>query len=250
MYHGSNLLSKAIFPAMKKLLILALLMSVWHGARGADARYTVVTVDPAREDLRLFLADQAGQPFKRFPKLAEWLARRDLELVFAVNAGMYHHDFSPVGLLVQDGKEVAPLNLAAGYGNFFLKPNGVFMVTAAGPQVVETREYPALAEGVRLATQSGPLLLRKGVMHPAFLPDATSRHIRNGVGIVDGKAVFVMSEQPVTFYEFAAYFRDQLKCQDALYLDGSISSLYSRVLGRSDERAQLGPILGVVRKLK
>jgi uncharacterized protein YigE (DUF2233 family) len=70
------------------------------------------------------------------------------------------------------------------------------------------------------------------------------------VGIVDGKAVFVMSEQPVTFHEFAAYFRDQLKCQDALYLDGSISSLYSHSLGRNDQRGQLGPILGVVRKQK
>ncbi len=235
---------------MKKLLILALLMSFWQAARGAETRYTVVTVDLAREDLRIFLADDAGQPFKRFFRLANWLAQRDLHLEFAVNAGMYHHDFSPVGLLVQDGKELAPLNRDAGFGNFFLKPNGVFLVTAAGPQVVESGEYPALAKGVRLATQSGPLLLRKGVMHPAFLADATSRHIRNGVGIVDGKAVFVMSEQPVTLYEFAAYFRDQLKCQDALYLDGSISSLYSQALGRNDQRGQLGPILGVVSKQK
>lgn len=249
MYHGCNLVSKGIALAMKKLLILALLVSFWQAARGSEARYTVVTVDPARDDLRIFLADESGQAFKRFSRLAHWLSGHELQLAFATNAGMYHHDFRPVGLLVQDGKELAPLNLAGGYGNFFLKPNGVFLVSGAGAQVVESGEYPALAKGVRLATQSGPLLLRKGVMHPAFLADASSRHIRNGVGIVDGKALFVISEQPVTLYEFAAYFRD-LKCQDALYLDGSISSLYSLALGRNDERARLGPILGVVREAK
>ncbi len=233
---------------MKRLLICLLLCALLPSVRAAEARYTVVTVDPAREDLRLFLADEAGQAFKSFRRLSAWLAGRERELVFAVNAGMYHHDFTPVGLLVQDGKQIAPLNLADGVGNFFMKPNGVFLVSAAGPQVISAAEYPALGHGVRLATQSGPLLLRRGVIHPAFLADATSRHIRNGVGIVDGKAVFVISEQPVTFHEFAIYFRDTLGCQDALYLDGSISSLYSATLGRHDERARLGPILAVVRK--
>jgi len=40
-------------------------------------------------------------------------------------------------------------------------------------------------------------------------------------------------------------FRDRLKCPDALYLDGSVSSLFVRSLGRDDERSSLGPIIGV-----
>lgn len=210
-----------------------------------DARFTVTTIDTARQDLELFLNDDAGQPFNSFSRLAAWLQARSKRLGFAVNAGMYHADFAPVGLLVQDGKQVAPLNLDDGIGNFFLKPNGVFLVTRSGPKVVESSEYPLLGKGARLATQSGPLLLRNGVIHPAFNPASASRHIRNGVGVVGNKAIFVISNHPVTFHEFAVFFRDNLKCRDALYLDGSVSSLYSRELGRSDAAAKLGPILGV-----
>ena len=167
--------------------------------------------------------------------------------MFAVNAGMYHEDFSPVGLFVRDGREESPLNLADGVGNFFRKPNGVFLVSDAGPRVVEASEYPALAKsGVRLATQSGPLLLRHGVLHPALIPNSDSRKIRNGVGVSGHTAIFVLSETPVNFYDFALYFRDVLHCRDALYLDGTVSALYSKALRRNDFVRELGPILGVV----
>jgi uncharacterized protein YigE (DUF2233 family) len=148
-------------------------------------------------------------------------------------------------LLVRNGREEAPLNLADGAGNFFLKPNGVFLVSDTGPRVVESSEYPALAQGVRLATQSGPLLLRRGVVHPAFIPHSDSRKIRNGVGVIGHTAIFVISETPVNFYEFALYFRDVLHCRDALYLDGTVSALHSTALHRSDFVRELGPILGV-----
>jgi uncharacterized protein YigE (DUF2233 family) len=58
-------------------------------------------------------------------------------------------------------------------------------------------------------------------------------------------ALFVISEAPVNFYEFATFFRDQLRCPDALFLDGTISSLYAPELKRSDFRMSLGPIIGV-----
>lgn len=210
-------------------------------------RFTAVRVDVRSARLELFLRDETGRPFKRFDDLASWIARRKQHLDFAMNAGMYKTDFSPVGLLVEDGREISPLNLGNGSGNFFLKPNGVFFISAAGPRIVETTEYPALARGVSLATQSGPLLVRNGVINTAFDAGSTSRLIRNGVGISNGYILFVISEQPVNFYEFAVLFRDELKCQDALYLDGVVSSLYSVSLKRNDARADLGPIIGVVR---
>lgn len=233
----------------KLLLLLALCLAgaaSLASAAAAEPRYTVVKIDVRKERLELFLHDDSGAPFKRFDRLEAWLAARNRQLVFAMNAGMYHADFSPVGLLVQEGREEAPLNLAAGAGNFFLKPNGVFLVSDAGPRVVESSEYVALPkEGVRLATQSGPLLLRRGVVHPAFIPDSDSRKIRNGVGVSGHTAIFVISEQPVNFYEFALYFRDVLHCRDALYLDGTVSALHSLALRRSDFTRELGPILGV-----
>ncbi|RSZ57508.1 hypothetical protein HF313_26700 [Massilia atriviolacea] len=214
--------------------------------QAADDRFTVVTVDPARQELRLFLTDETGQPFNSFARLQEWLQARKQRLVFAVNAGMYHPGFAPVGLHVEEGRELAPLNLADGKGNFFLKPNGVFMLGKGGPQVLASSAYPARASGVRLATQSGPMLVIDGQLHPRFDPDSPSRYVRNGVGVADGKAIFVISKVPVTFHEFASYFRDTLHCKNALYLDGSISSLFSSALGRADSAAPLGPILGVV----
>lgn len=236
---------------MRKLLLLLALCvagaaSLAAAAADAEPRYTVVKIDLRKERLELFLRDDAGVELKRFDRLEAWLAAQNRQLLFAMNAGMYHADFSPVGLLVQEGREVAPLNLSTDAGNFFLKPNGVFLVSRTGrPRVVESSEYPALSKGVRLATQSGPLLLRRGRVHPAFIPDSDSRKIRNGVGVSGHTAIFVISEQPVNFYEFALYFRDVLRCRDALYLDGTVSALHSPALRRSDFVRELGPILGV-----
>lgn len=212
----------------------------------ARPRFTAIRVDVRKERIELFLRDEAGRTFNRFDRLSSWLASRNERLRFAMNAGMFHPDLSPVGLLVQDGRQVSPLNLSDGAGNFFLKPNGVFFVSESGPRIVESTEYPALARGVRLATQSGPLLVRSGVLHPAVNAASTSRLLRNGVGVSGDTVVFVISEQPVNFYEMATYFRDELHCPDALYLDGVVSSLYAADLQRSDSRADLGPIIGVV----
>jgi uncharacterized protein YigE (DUF2233 family) len=210
--------------------------------------YSICRVDLRQDRLQLFLRDAAGEPFKNFDALAMMLAGRGQQLPFAMNAGMYHPDMSPVGLFVADQAELAGLNTGAGKGNFFLKPNGVFYITADRFGVAETGRYAQLREPVVLATQSGPLLLDGGRIHPAFIPDSPSRLLRNGVGIVSPQvAVFAISDEPVNFYEFALLFRDTLGCRDALYLDGNISSLRAAPLKRNDALHLLGPIIGVVR---
>jgi len=215
--------------------------------QSAGKRYTVCRVDVLRERLQLFLQDDAAQPFKHFDRLADQLAASGRTLAFAMNAGMYHPGFSPVGLFVADGAQLAALNTDSGKGNFFLKPNGVFFVSTEGAGVVESSAYASRGKPVILATQSGPLLLQQGNLHPAFIPTSDSRLIRNGVGVPGpGTAVFAISEDPVNFYEFAIFFRDVLGCPDALYLDGNISSLYAADLKRNDFKADLGPIIGVV----
>lgn len=210
-----------------------------------DPRFTTIRVDPRTERIELFLRDDAGHPFKHFDQLKSWLAGKNKQLRFAMNAGMYQEDLSPLGLFVQDGKEISRLNLSDGTGNFYLKPNGVFFVSESGPGIVESSEFPALAHGVRLATQSGPLLVRNGILHPSINAASSSRLVRNGVGVSGHTIMFVISEQPVNFHELATYFRDELHCADALYLDGVVSSLYSTDLKRNDHRADLGPIIGI-----
>jgi len=239
-----------MFPRIFPVLLFALTI----GARAvefgtveiAGKRVTVCRVDVRKERLQLFHRDENGQPFKRFPALADWLAGRERKLTFAMNGGMYHGDFSAVGLSVADGKPLTPLNTANGEGNFFLKPYGVFAVTEAGALVIATSEYPQLREAVLLATQSGPLLVRGGKLHAAFKPGSANRLLRNGVGVPSPDvALFAISEVPVNFHEFATMFRDVLHCPDALFLDGTVSSLYAPKLKRSDFRMDLGPILGV-----
>ena len=212
----------------------------------AGKRVTVCRVDVRKERLQLFHRDENGQPFKRFPALVKWLGERGQTLSFAMNAGMYQRDYSALGVSVADGKELTPLNTASGEGNFFLKPNGVFLVSEAGARVVETSEYPRLREKVLLATQSGPLLVHGGKIHAAFREGSVNRLFRNGVGVPSPDvALFAISEVPVNLHEFASMFRDVLKCPDALFLDGTISSLHAPKLKRSDFRIDLGPIIGV-----
>lgn len=91
------------------------------------------------------------------------------------------------------------------------------------------------------------MLVVNGKIHPRFLKDSDSLKRRNGAGVTrDGEAVFVLSDSPVRFHDFAAFFRDELKTPNALYLDGTISRLYAPALGRNDPGAAMGPIVGVV----
>jgi uncharacterized protein YigE (DUF2233 family) len=221
---------------------------------GVDFRGKAASVckaDVRNNALRLFLRDDSGRLLGSLQAAARLADRQGERLQFAMNAGMFHPDFAPVGLLVINGREISPLNLAEGDGNFFLKPNGVFLANAAGVRIVPAEQYPQLTEPVTLATQSGPLLLIRGKVHPKLDPYSTSRVIRNGVGVQGrDQAVFVISEQPLSLYEFAMLFRDRLQCTDALYFDGGVSSLLSVELRRSDRRAPLGPIIGVSESLE
>lgn len=235
-------------------LLIALLTLLAKGgavefsaAEIAGKPLTVCRVDLRKERLRLFLRDEAGQPIKRFDRLTTLVEARGKRLVFAMNAGMYHANFSPVGLYVSEGQQLAPLNTAEGEGNFFLKPNGVFVVTETGARVMEASEYAGIRERVILGTQSGPMLVHRGQLHPAFNAKSESRLFRNGVcAPTPHEVIFVNSEAPVNFHEFATFFRDKLRCTEALFLDGTISSLHSTALKRSDFKMDLGPIIGIV----
>lgn len=214
-------------------------------------RYLISTVDLEKESLQLFLGDGHGKYFNNFESIDRWLAERKQKLVFAMNAGMFHPGFAPVGLFVDHGRTIGKLNLDNAEGNFFLKPNGVFAITDAGATIIESARFPALAAGggvekVQLATQSGPLLVINGKLHPAFHASSDSRLFRNGVGVVSTKhVVFAISKEPVNFHEFARLFRDEFKCANALFLDGSISSVYTGDAKQSVTRFPLGPIVGI-----
>jgi uncharacterized protein YigE (DUF2233 family) len=209
------------------------------------AEYVVCTVDLRRYQVRLFWKGSDGEPFGSLSRLRS--APEGARLLFAMNAGMYHEDRSPVGLYVENGREMRKANTASGRGNFHLKPNGIFFVRGATAGVMETSLFLRRRPKIDFATQSGPMLVINGRIHPRISDSGTSRKIRNGVGIrAPHTAVFVVSNSAVTFGEFAHLFRDELGCPDALFLDGSISSLYAPSLQRLDGILPVGPIVGAL----
>lgn len=215
------------------------------------AQYTVCEVDATRERLELFLRDDEGQILGQFTSVNRLLDETGQALAFGMNAGMYHDDRAPVGHYKEDGKEIMRVVPNAGPGNFGLLPNGVLCLRQGRADVFETGDYIASSPDCEGATQSGPMLVINGSLHPRFLKDSTSTFIRNGVGTsTDGKrVVFAISDEPVNFYKFGLLFRDHLELPNALYLDGNISRLYAPAIGRSDFGFALGPIIGVVEPL-
>lgn len=212
------------------------------------AAYTVCTVDPVQTRLALFNTDAAGNPYGSFGTLAGALTEQGKTLVFAMNAGMYDDKLRPIGLYVEQGRELQKINRRKGPGNFHMKPNGVFYFAGGKAGVLETEAYLKARPTTDFATQSGPMLVINGNIHPGFSPAGTSVKRRNGVGVRDdGQVVFAISETPVNFYGFARLFRDELGTKNALFFDGTVSSLYSPDLARDDGAYPLGPIVAAVK---
>lgn len=237
-----------------KQLVWAAVLSLLPGLAQAecrniafeDADFAVCTV-AADQDLRLFHSGPDGL-YGSFAAINQALEGAGKTLGFAMNAGMYAPDRSPLGLYIEDGVQTQGIVTADGPGNFGMRPNGVFCAGTDGFSVTESRAFAAAPKDCRIATQSGPMLVIDGALHPRFLVDSDSFNIRNGVGVsADGKtAFFAISDSRVTFHHFARLFRDVLKVPNALYLDGSISRLYAPELGRHDRGLPLGPIIGTV----
>jgi uncharacterized protein YigE (DUF2233 family) len=207
--------------------------------------YVVCDVALDGYDIALKRVDAAGKPFGDLAKLAA-----AEPFVFAMNAGMYHEDFTPVGLHVENGEEQSPLNLADAEGNFFLKPNGVFYVDEGGNAgALESMAFAGAGIKPKLATQSGPMLVIDGKIHPRFEENGASRHIRNGVGADGGKrAVFAISRAPVSLGSFARLFRDELGCRNALFFDGTVSALHDSRKYLVGGQYPAGPMLAVRKK--
>ena len=211
------------------------------------AKFTVCAFDPRHDDIRLFLSGNDGKPYGSLAALAAALKTKGERLMFAMNAGMFKEDQSPVGLYVESRKKLHEADTRAGATNFHMKPNGVFWVGDGAAGVTETSRFLANPPAAHFATQSGPMLVVDGRIHPKIKPGGASEKIRNGVGACDGDmVVFAIANEPVNFDTFARLFRDGLGCPNALFLDGSVSSLYAPDLDRDDELGPIGPIVGVV----
>src|SRR6187549_3746005 len=223
--------------------------------RGAS--YAVCSFNPVKDHLRTFWRGNDGNPFRTFDALAADLEAKGKWLRFAMNGGMYRGDLNPVGLYIEDGRMMVPPNTVTLTGaqsqipNFYKKPNGVFYIGEGRAGILETGRFLAEKPEANFATQSGPMLLINGKIHPAFIVNSTDRKPRDGVGLsCQNKIYFVITKSWVSFYDFARFFRDRLGCSNALFLDGGEApGLYAPELGRNDAPAHggYGPIIAGVR---
>jgi uncharacterized protein YigE (DUF2233 family) len=214
--------------------------------------YTVCEVELGKHMVRLYWKRSDGTPYAYLSSLPRALEYETGKLLFATNAGMFDPALKPVGLYVEQGRELVRVSTASGYGNFHMKPNGIFYIAAGRAVVAETQAFLKQHPQADLATQSGPMLVINGRLHPRFDRGSTSLKARNGVGVrADGKIIFAISQGEVSFDAFARLFRDGLDCPNALFLDGgSASSLFAPSLNSPGNLLSLGPMLAVYERTR
>ena len=210
----------------------------------AGTQFRVVKLEPQQVGVVWKGAD--GQPYRTFDRVQARFSKEGKTVKFLMNAGIYAPGYSPCGLYVESGTELKPLNRAEGSGNFHLQPNGVLLVhgesesaanrkpsaeiqtTAARAAFLQDMAlHASYISQLRIAVQSGPMLLIDGKRHPAFREGSANKLTRNGVGVDSkGRLVFAITgpNQVVNFWDFAGLFQS-LGCQNALFLDGNISEM-------------------------
>jgi uncharacterized protein YigE (DUF2233 family) len=218
--------------------------------------YTILIVDPEKVEIDLFLP-QKKSSLSEMEHLAEVTLKEGKTIKMAMNAGMFDPGLKPLGLFINSGNTGYPINLSTGLkGNFFeLTPNGVFVIDSNNvAYIVESTDFNDKFDKikVKIATQSGPILVVDGKFNKGFNEGSSNLNIRNAVGVTaSNRVIFAISDDKVNFYEFAELLRDFLSCDNALYLDGFVSHMYLTDFKRSlANKYPLGPILTITEKTK
>ena len=211
---------------------------------------THCTADPTKHRIETVYQDKGGTPFRSLRNYGDAIGAASSNVVFAMNAGMFDKAGEPLGYYVEGSKRIVELNRGDGSGNFHMKPNGVFYGSGGTWRATSTEWFfKTVRDRPQFGTQSGPMLVTGSNLHPEIAENGPSRAIRNGVGVdAAGKAHFVISEEPISFGRLARYFKDEIKSQNALYLDGTVSSLWDPATDRLDVGAPIGPIIVVTKK--
>lgn len=208
------------------IFLVILFLSFALFAFKEDNKFVVYEVNLKKDSIHFYLKDDKGNNYSNFLNLKNTLMAKNKKLIFATNGGMYNKENNPQGLYIEKGKIITKIDTTKGSGNFYLKPNGIFYIRKnRTADICITQDFKD-TQDVLYATQSGPMLLIDGKIHPAFSEKSQNTNIRNGVGILpNGNIIFVMSKEKINFYQFAVFFKKH-NCKNALYLDGFVSRAY------------------------
>ncbi len=212
---------------------------------GDDSCIISYIINPKNQELKLYWKNQQGKNYLNFEKLKTELEKNNQELVFAMNGGIYRQDnSSPLGLFIEEGIVKTKINnVKEASGNFYLQPNGIFLLTDDNrADVCKTSDYKEY-KNIKYATQSGPMLIIDGLLNSKFNKGSKNRYIRNGVGILpDGRIIFAISKKKINFFDFATFFKNK-GCKNALYLDGYVSKCYLPSKKQKEMNGKFGVII-------
>ncbi len=189
--------------------------------------YTLCKATLSRFSIRLFWQRPDGAPYSYLSALPKTDGNGG-RLAFALNGGMFDPDYRPVGLYIEEGRELVRANTKAGPGNFHLKPNGVFYAGDGEAGVMETGAFlkknrKRCSRRNRVRCSSSRANCTPASQRPMFRQRRAMGSAYQGEGVV----LFAISEGEVPFDTFERLFRDGLKCSNALFLDGgSAPALY------------------------
>ena len=229
-----------------------MMLSVWsiqsQTLEDLDTRVLYRIVDIKTEVIEFHWKDQNDSIINTLGNLDALMKRNDKSLLFGMNGGMFHSDYSPVGLYIEDFSELRKINISKGKGNFNLKPNGVFSVYKDKAAMICTSDTFTTDPNIVFATQSGPMLLINGEFHPAFNKGSKNVNIRNGVGVLpNGNVVMAISTTFINFYDFALFFKN-MGCKNALYLDGAVSQVFYPEKDWVQTNRKFGVLISVCKK--
>ena len=138
-----------------------------------------------------------------------------------VNGGYFRSDFAPIGLLISDGKMIAPLQRAR-------LITGVLSASVRGVQILRVREF-SRREKISAAVQCGPFLVDHYDSVHGLDASTAARRSFAATATNDRALLGICSE--ISLAELAAILTttrlaDDLKIQRALNLDGGSSSAF------------------------
>ncbi len=139
-----------------------------------------------------------------------------------------------------------------GPGNFHMLPNGVFFGKHGKWEVRTSEDFFAnVNERPDFGTQSGPMLVIDGALHPQIDPDGSSLRIRNAVGVdAQGRARFVISDAPISFGKLARFYRDVSKSRMRCSSMAPCRQLWDPARRAARRRHPIGPLIVVEKRAK
>ena len=180
---------------------------------GAQATLHLAVFSPKTATLRVI--DDADSR----PSLAETMQRANA--IAGVNGGYFEADYTPLGLLISDGRMVAPLRKAR-------LLSGVVSAAPGRVQVQRVAEYSPKPTPTT-ARQCGPFLVDRGVPVPGL--NATRAARRTFIATAGANTVAIGYSSHLTLAQIGAVLATaglipEAKVQRALNLDGGSSSAF------------------------